>query len=258
MQIELYDYEAAACAMKARWALAEADLPWTRHWVDLCRFEQKTADYLEIHPDGTVPAARFDGVLVLGADAIMSRVSEIAGEGRLSSAGRDVAEWLDRVSEIHQAYRPVIFTEVFMPMHRARTAEDLDAVLSNFSSRSQRELAERLIQNGIPKERVATALERIARGFEEANEVLSAQTWLAGDRFSIADIGLFPYVNSPLHAVSEIWFEKMPGLTGWLERMRSRPAYVAAVENYPYPDEFWSTVVRAPSGGGYRSPAAAA
>ena len=50
--IELYDYEAAGCPTKVRWALAETGLPWHRRRIDLAEFEQKSASYLRVHPGG--------------------------------------------------------------------------------------------------------------------------------------------------------------------------------------------------------------
>src|SRR5262249_10269805 len=53
-------------------------------------------------------------------------------------------------------------------------------------------------------------------------ETQLAQTrWLAGDRFSLAEVGVIPYINRlDMLALSGLWTEKRPHLTDWWQRVK--------------------------------------
>jgi glutathione S-transferase len=55
-------------------------------------------------------------------------------------------------------------------------------------------------------------------------EHLSENEWLAGGRYTIADIALFAYT----HTASEGGFDlaPYPGIRAWLDRMRAQPGFI--------------------------------
>jgi len=59
--LELYHHGSSACAAKVRFALAEKELDWTGHYVDILKGEQLDPAYLRINPKGVVPALVHDG-----------------------------------------------------------------------------------------------------------------------------------------------------------------------------------------------------
>jgi glutathione S-transferase len=255
--IELYDYEAAACPAKVRWALAEEGLRWERHRVDLADFEQKSQAYLRIHPEGVVPAARVDGEAVREASLIMKRVAKATGSGAILPSGPDAEARVDRVldwvAEFHPSYALLLYAEVFIPMHQGRPPERRALSLANVADPALRERLALLIERGIDAERTMGALAQVETGLARADKALAQSRWLAGDAFTIADIDLFPYVNTPLMLVSDLWAERMPHVERWLRQMRERPAYVEAIVNFPYDTELWAAVLTAPHGGGFRA-----
>ena len=254
MTIELYDYEAAASPTKVRWALAEAGLTWTRRRIDFYEFEQKGAAFLTVNPKGEVPVARFDGATVVGAVPIIKRLGAMAGRRRFRVEGAEVDSLLQQVETLHPHYGAVLYAEVFLPMQARRAPADLASALNRIADAPIRERLGHLIKNGVPAAMVSAALTALDTGFAAADRILSGRPWLAGDAVSIADIALFPYVNAPCHAVSDLWFGRRPALEAWLGRMRARPAYMEAVVNHPYDQRVWAAVRQAPSGGGYRAP----
>jgi glutathione S-transferase len=256
VKIEVYDYEASACGTKVRWALAEEGLAWERHRVDFMAFDQKTADYLRIHPDGLVPAARFDGEIQLGGDDIMRRIAAVTGSAKIMPVSEGcrhaIDHWLSVINSFHLPYGILLYSEIILPAHRARPIDQLESSLARIADRTTYERLAHLIVNGFDEDRLAKCRRAVSAGFEKINETLSGSDWVAGDRFSIADIALFPYVNTPMHLVSSIWYGRMPHITNWLGKMRERSAFAASVADYPYPDDLWTAVKNAPGGGGFR------
>jgi glutathione S-transferase len=53
-------YAPGACSMAAHIVLEESGQPYTAHRMNLAKGEQKTSDYLKIHPLGRVPALTLD------------------------------------------------------------------------------------------------------------------------------------------------------------------------------------------------------
>jgi len=65
---------------------------------------------------------------------------------------------------------------------------------------------------------------------------LADQPWLAGERFSLADIGVIPYVNRlDMLQLSPLWTETRPRLTDWFRRVKDRPGFEAAMLRYVPP-----------------------
>ncbi|GAF53186.1 glutathione S-transferase [Psychrobacter sp. JCM 18900] len=53
--LHLYHAPFSNCAMRVRIALAEKQLEWTSHLIDLSKGEQRSKEYLGINPNGVVP-----------------------------------------------------------------------------------------------------------------------------------------------------------------------------------------------------------
>jgi glutathione S-transferase len=65
---------------------------------------------------------------------------------------------------------------------------------------------------------------------------LARQPWLAGDRFSLAEIGVIPYVNRlDMLQLSPLWTESRPRLTDWWQRIKARPGFHEAMFRYVPP-----------------------
>lgn len=256
MDVRLYDYEASACCAKARWALAEENVNWRRSRIDVLAFDHKTAEYLARDPRGLVPTAEIDGVFQTGTHEIAILIAERLGSDRVwplhPMAQRTVRQWLDTIDGFHMAYGVVLYEEIFLPAHRARARQDREAALARIADEKTRLWMAALIENSIPAERIQTAIQSIDEGFRAAGQALANAQWLAGDSFSLADISLYPYVDSIMHRVTELWFNRLPHLQRWLKQMRARAAYKLAITEFPWPDELRRVAIAAAGGGGYR------
>lgn len=58
------------------------------------------------------------------------------------------------------------------------------------------------------------------------NKRLESSPWLGGNHYSIADIATYPWVAS--HERQRIPLENYPAVSNWFERIRNRPATLAA------------------------------
>ena len=72
--LHLYHADISNCSMRVRMVLAEKELPWTSHHLDLRKKETVTPEYFGIHPKGLVPTLGDWGQLLL-----RSRTRRMAG-----------------------------------------------------------------------------------------------------------------------------------------------------------------------------------
>ena len=64
--LHLYHDPLSSCAMRVRMGLAEKNLPWQSHIIDLAKMEHATAEYQSINPSGLVPTLIHDGRTYIG------------------------------------------------------------------------------------------------------------------------------------------------------------------------------------------------
>lgn len=198
--MKLY-YSPGACSLAAHIALREADRTFELERVELRTHRTfDGTDYYAINPKGYVPALRLDGpgspVLTENA-AILPYIADLVPHTGLAPACNTMAryhlqEMLSFVSgEIHKQFSPL-----FAPDTPAQTV-----------ARSHSKLAER---------------------FTYVEQLLGAQRFLLGERYTVADCYLFAMLR---------WCERFgidlaqwPRLDDYFQRIAARPTVHAALE----------------------------
>ncbi len=171
--------------------LEECRLPYTVHAVDLARGEQREAWFLEISPNGRIPAIRDGDQSLFESGAILHYLAEASGRFLPTEPHRrwDVLQWL------HWQMGGV------GPM-----------------------VGQSISFNRYIEERVPYAIERYGRESRRLFEVLERR--LEGreyvcDEVSIADFALYPWVRA--HRWARVSIDGLDNLSAWLKRVRSRP-----------------------------------
>ena len=69
--------------------------------------------------------------------------------------------------------------------------------------------------------------------FDKMEAVLSENSFLVGDSFSLADAGMIPYLNRIyMLSMLEKWCEEKPHVLSWFEKMRERPTFHSAIDSH--------------------------
>ena len=162
--IKLY-HAPGACSFAAHMALEETGLAYEVTRVNLAEGEQRTPAYLAINPKGRVPALADGDFVVTEVPAILRYVSRISSGAALWPADpRDdarCAEWLAWISSgVHVAYAHI---------RRAERYADSDAGKAEVIAKGK-----------------VTARDI----WEQVEQRVGSQTWIAGDSFSVADLYL--------------------------------------------------------------------
>ncbi len=257
--IELYDFELFASPAKVRLHLAEKGLSWTRRRVDIANLDHKREAYLALNPAGLVPTLRHDEALLVEADVIMEYIEDSFPGPALRPA--DTYErawmrlWLKTIEQMHEAYSVAFQDQIALPMHRRRHPAERHALLSTLPDPFEALRMQRWMETDIAGADVERALGSIESVFDQMEGQLADTTWLTGESFSLADMAMLPYVDTPMHLVSALWYQRKPGIARWLERMRARPSYDAAILAFPPNGEGLEAIELASAGGGRRAAA---
>ncbi len=194
--------------MVARIFIAEKGLKVPRHQIDVMQQESRGADFLAINPAGQCPALVLDdGLVISETTAICHYLEELQPDpplfGRTPAERAETLMWSRRVT--------LQFTE---PLTRSFYYGELAGMVGDHI---------RVIPEG------AEGLKATAQdGLEWLESQLSGD-FLAGSRFTLADIQLLAFVNFiPFLRPGEP-LEGLPKLFAWRGRVVSRPAVASTM-----------------------------
>jgi ganglioside-induced differentiation-associated protein 1 len=246
MELDLYHHGSSACAAKVRFALAEKRLSWTSHYVDILRGEQFRPAYLALNPKGVVPTLVHDGAVIVESTVICEYLEEMFAEDpiypRSPLERARVRVWTKAVDEeLHPACSAI--TYVVSHRHTILRGAGVGS-FEEFAARGASEgMAARLqkwqwIQQGLEAPGAADKI-RLYDGYLQKMEgVLGDSEWLVGERFSMADIALTPYVNRlAALAMAGLWQKgRLPRVERWFEGVRARPTFGPAFDAWMPPE----------------------
>jgi GST-like protein len=176
---------------KASIMLEECELPYALRTVDLGKGEQREPWFLEICPNGRIPAIRDDGFAVFESGAILHYLAEKTGRFLPSDARERwrVLQWLHwQMGGVGPTVGQSVSFQRYIP-------EDVPYAKSRYANESRR------------------LLEVLDRQLEDREYVC--------DEISIADFALYPWIRA--HKWARVPVDGLRNLQAWLERVRSRP-----------------------------------
>lgn len=182
-------------AQIVRWMLEEVGAPYEQVLLDYGT-TMKAPEYLAINPMGKVPAIRHGDVVVTEGAAICAYLADAFPEAGLAPSLGDRSDY----------YRWMFFAAG--PAEAGITARALG------------------LEAPADKARMA-GYGSVDRMIEVLAEAVTGQTFIAGDRFSAADV----YVGSQIDfGLMFKTFPEDPRFTAYVEGLRERPAYKRAKE----------------------------
>jgi glutathione S-transferase len=199
--MRLYDYAASGNCYKVRLALAQLGIQYERVPVDIFAGDTLTDEYALLNPARTTPVLVQEGHEPLPESAaILLHLAE--GTELLPADPGQRA----------QVYRWLVF-------------EQTDVIPAVAGLRFR-------LQTGRIEPDGREAQTRRAAGEELLgllDDHLGGREWVAGERYSVADIALYGY----LHVAHEAGYSVPAAVGAWLERVAARPGYMNDLQPYP-------------------------
>lgn len=231
--LHLYHYWLSSCSQRVRVVLAEKNLDWVDHPVDISPMgmEHATEAYQSIHPQGLVPALVDDGQVVIESIDIIDYLDTRFPEPPLrvsSEAGqKEMQRWMAHADAAQHSIKTLTHEFLFKP---DRMTPDQ---LAQFKQKHKnKELCDFLevfcSEQGFAKAEIESELKIQHDAFAALDQALKNQQWLVEDTFSLADVAWIPNVRRldiMLYPLA-----RHPHLYAWYQRFRKRPGYRTGIE----------------------------
>jgi glutathione S-transferase len=197
--MRLYDYAASGNCFKVRLLLGLLGRSYERVAIDIFAGDTLT-DYAEVNPLRETPVLELDsGERLAQSSAILWYLAEGTPFLPDDALGRAyVAQWLSFEQER-------VMGGLGNPRFRLLTGRSAARIESRLA---------------------------IGRGALEVLDVhLAGRSWVVGERVTIADLGLFPYVS--VAGDAGVALSDYPAVSEWLDRIRALPGFVDDFVAYP-------------------------
>jgi len=232
--LELYHHGTSVCAAKPRLVLAEKGIEWESRYIDILANEQFTPEYLLLNPKGVVPTFVHEGRVIRESTLICEYLdAEFQGPALVpvdALARYEMRIWTKRLDEeLHANTGPVTFAV----SHRhgvLGNGEDVVEKYVNAMGPEQAEQRRGRLSLDIDAPGPTGSLLIYDKFLADMEAALAGREWLAGAMFSLADIGVIPYVNRlDMLQLSGMWTEARPALTDWFARVKARESFMPAM-----------------------------
>jgi glutathione S-transferase len=226
--LELYHNVNSVCAQKVRVALAEKGLQYREHLLTL-RGDQFSPEYMKLNPNAVVPTLIHDGRAVIESSVILYYLDEVfpapplmPQDPHLRARVRQYNKLVDEY--VHNSCTILTFATAFRPWFAGLSAAEIEARLAKSPSKQRSEYKRDVALHGLDSRYVRDALAHHAKLLKMMDESLAHGSWLAGERFSLADAAVIPYIlRLDLLKMRAMWTGK-PRIDAWYARMRERPS----------------------------------
>jgi glutathione S-transferase len=236
----LYHNDMSVCAAKVRMAFAEKQVAFHGIHLDIRAGDAQRPEYVKLNPNQVVPTLVWQGRVVIESNVICEFIDDAwptHGSGSLRPADAlDRAQmrlWMKRLDDGMHAMTGVVSTCVaFRHQHLARAPEDLQAWLNQMVDHARRERLASCIHEGLESPYFTTAVRQFDALMGQFETTLTHAQWLAGDRFSLADIAYAPYLARLAHLGLDDMVQSRPGVRDWSERVLSRPGFRTGIADW--------------------------
>lgn len=201
--ITLYDYLPSQNAYKVRLLLNHLEQPYQTKIVSIFEGEGKTDAFKGISPTGAVPAIELEnGNTLAESNAILVYLA-------------DGTDYLPDDQYLRAKVMQWLFFE-------GETIQNGIATLRHW------------VQTGKDKNRTSEILaskrDLCLKGLEILDKALSGQSFLVGDRYSIADISVFGYTH--LADEAGVQLSNFLNVMRWIDRVRSQDRFLGEIHPY--------------------------
>jgi glutathione S-transferase len=236
--LELYHHGSSACAAKVRLALAEKQLDWDGHYIDILAGEQFSNEFLAINPRAVVPVLVHDGHVIPESTVICEYIEDAFPDHAIYPADpldkAAVRLWTKAVDE---ELHPACSALTYIVSHRYTILRNGVGSFEEFleagsgEGRAARERKWQWIQQGIDAPGAADHI-RLYVGYLEKMEIaLERSAWLVGETLTMADIAMAPYLfRLTCLALDGLWGQRRLGnVERWYRAMSARATFADAL-----------------------------
>jgi glutathione S-transferase len=224
----------SSASRRVRLCLEEKGLAYESHPVDLAKMEHHSPEYLKLNPNGVVPALVHDGKPIYESGTICEYIDEaFDGPPLRPEAAYERAtmrNWIRHADE--RIGNLIIFNWVHALAKTAAQWSDAELAerLKKIPSKERQQAWIRAARKPYTEEERAEARAKLVEMVGRMEKALGETAWLAGARYSIADIALVPFVKRIDEEIAPdaVTEAQHPRVAAWWKTIQARPAFARA------------------------------
>ncbi|NJK58573.1 MAG: glutathione S-transferase family protein [Pleurocapsa sp. SU_5_0] len=248
--LELYNAFDSLCSQKVKLVLAEKNLEWKNHSLNLLTFENLQPSYIRLNPKGVVPTLIHDGKVITDSAVIVRYLDKQFPHPLLTPTEPLLQEkmksWINLQNQFpmrelmygnYQGIegavlrRSVQIKQKLLPQLMQANPELKEQYEAKFNDVRQWNFS---IQDA---NEIATINAKIEPMLAQLEEQLSQTDWLCGATYSLADA----VWTAVLNRLGELKFgylwadDTHPALKAYLSRVKARPSFRKAIQSDKMP-----------------------
>jgi glutathione S-transferase len=239
--LALYHNDMSLCAQKVRVGLAEKGLAWEDRHIVLRSGEHQKPWYLKLNRRAVVPTLLDDDKVIPESNVILEYLDEAYPEPPLRPAdayGRaKMRVWTKQLDEdIHDASAAILSFGIAFRHQYLERGELGTKMLDQIPNIFKRERRRDVIERGPGSQHFVIAVQRMVQLLDEMEEELAAHEWLAGDRYTLADVAFTPYLARLEHLQILGMVGDRAHVADWYRRCKARPSFHDGIGRWENPD----------------------
>jgi glutathione S-transferase len=236
--VTLYHNDMSVCAAKVRMTLAEKHVEWHGVHLDLRAGDTHAPGYMKLNPHQLVPTLVHGRRVIVESNITCEYVDDAWPNPPLRPD--DAYErarmrlWMKQLDDgIHGAAGTISLCVAFRHQYLRRSADDVKRYSDGLVDPLRRERLKQALERGVEAPAFAPAMRRMAKLVADLDAALAGQAWLAGDRFSLADIAYAPYMIRLFHlGLGEMIVGPRTTVADWAARLFAMPSYKLGIEQW--------------------------
>ncbi len=225
----------SSASRRVRLCLAEKGLKFESKIVNLAKGEHHTPEYLALNPNGVIPLLVLpDGRSLYESNTICEYLDETCPEPPLrpTDAYRraEMRNWIRHVDE--RIGNLIVFNwkHSIQKMASQLSDEELKERLKKIPSKERQEAWLRVARRPFTKDEEDEARRKLVLLLDKMEARLEQHAWLVGDAYSLADIGVVPFVKRIDEEIApdEVSVARHPRVLAWWTAIQARPAFAEA------------------------------
>ena len=224
----------SSASRRVRLCLEEKGLAYEGHVIDLAKMEHHSPEYLKINPNGVIPALIHDGRPLYESGTICEYLDEVFPEPPLRPDNAYdramMRNWIRHVDE--RIHNLIIFNwrHDLQKVAEKWTDAELEAHLKKIPSKERQEAWRRVARRPYTDEERAGARAKLVELLDRMESTLRQTPWLAGARYTIADIAVVPFVKRIEEEIApdQMTSATHPRVAQWWAAIQARPAFARA------------------------------
>lgn len=231
--LELLGGPTSTCCCKVHLTLVEKGQEVIEREVNVHKHQNLTDGYIEMNRDGMVPTLLHNGMVLVESSVIMRYLDRCFSELPLTPSDPLESMRMDLLmKDLDEKYHNAIAFVSFSESSRDPGGALTDAArirLKSFDGipePKRREQRRKSVLLGLLSDEGRCACGFLETMIKDIDAALELGPYLAGDKYSLADAALTPYVHRLwLLGCEELWSRDRPRVQEWYARVKARPSF---------------------------------